>query len=617
MADIAAILDLGKTNLKLLAIDSDGRVLDSLTAGNRPAAAPPYLHLDARAVWDWLLPALQRLAARHPIRAIVPCAYGSTAALIDGSGLVLPIMDYEADPPEEIKAAYAEAAPSFDEACAPTNPGGLTLGRQVFWQSRAFPEEFGRVRHILPNAQFWAWRLSGVAATEVTSLGAQTHLWAPKAGDYSSLVDRQGWRPLFPPMRKAWDVLGPITPEVAAATGLPPETPVLCGIHDSSANYLRYLAAGMSDFTLMSTGTWVINFNAAQPLDGLDPARDTCSNTDIHGNPIACSRFMGGREFDILADGAPPEAATLDDVAALIAAGTMALPSFTDSGGPFPGTGGKGRIVGPEPKTPAARVALATLYTALMCSESIDVIGSTNDVVIDGALARNDLFCRLLADLRLGQTIRVSTTGDGTALGASRLCWWQDAGTRTEISLSRVTSPTLGGLADHEAMWRELSVGHVAGSSERIDAYNLGTTAIPEIVEPISTRAKDPVDVAISSTSQKLEVEVDPSDPISPSDVRRSVQEIREGDQVFEHYECTVYEFERDGAFCEAREDHLGSREVTILGPYSVLDRNTKLDAPEFRADVLAYLKRRYDVILELRGSGYARVWRRPPRQRR
>jgi len=204
-------------------------------------------------------------------------------------------------PPEEIETTYAEATPDFDEVCAPTNPGGLTLARQVFWQSRAFPEQFAHTRHILPNAQHWAWRLSGVAATEITSLGAQTHLWAPKANDYSSLVDREGWRPLFPPMRKAGDVLGPITAEGATATGLPADTPVLCGIHDSNANYLRYLATGMTDFTLMSAGTWVISFNAAQPLHALDPARDTASNTDVYGNPVACSRFIGGREFDILA----------------------------------------------------------------------------------------------------------------------------------------------------------------------------------------------------------------------------------------------------------------------------------------------------------------------------
>ncbi len=41
MPNIVAVLDLGKTNLKLLAIDADGRILDGETAENRPVAGPP------------------------------------------------------------------------------------------------------------------------------------------------------------------------------------------------------------------------------------------------------------------------------------------------------------------------------------------------------------------------------------------------------------------------------------------------------------------------------------------------------------------------------------------------------------------------------------------------
>ena len=52
-------------------------------------------------------------------------------------------------------------------------------------------------------------------ASEVTSLGAHTDLWRPNEGDLSSMVDRLGWRRLFPPMRKAWDTLGTLKPEVA------------------------------------------------------------------------------------------------------------------------------------------------------------------------------------------------------------------------------------------------------------------------------------------------------------------------------------------------------------------------------------------------------------------
>src|SRR3546814_6408846 len=88
------------------------------------------------------------------------------------------------------------------------------------------------------------------------------------------------------------DVCSSDLAEAAAATGLPATTPVLTGIHDSNANFFRYRAAGFDDFTLMSTGTWLITFNAAQPLDRLDPARDTNSTTDVAGAPVAYSRFI-------------------------------------------------------------------------------------------------------------------------------------------------------------------------------------------------------------------------------------------------------------------------------------------------------------------------------------
>src|SRR3546814_13551116 len=113
-------------------------------APNRPLPGPPYPHVDVDHVWRWLLDALASAGRRHLIRAIVPCAYGSTAALVGDDGLAMPVMDYEADPPDAVKHAYAEAAPPFAEVYAPTNPGGLTLGRQLFWQERAGPEALDR-----------------------------------------------------------------------------------------------------------------------------------------------------------------------------------------------------------------------------------------------------------------------------------------------------------------------------------------------------------------------------------------------------------------------------------------------------------------------------------------
>src|SRR4029453_18778105 len=121
----------------------------------------------------------------------------------------------------------------------------------LFWQARMFPEDFARTATILMYPQYWAFRLSGVRANEVTSLGCHTDLWDYHGGDYSALVDRMGWRNLMAPVRPPADVLGPILPKIAAATGLDPATPVHCGIHDSNASLLPHLVRRRQPFSVV------------------------------------------------------------------------------------------------------------------------------------------------------------------------------------------------------------------------------------------------------------------------------------------------------------------------------------------------------------------------------
>ena len=82
-------------------------------------------------------------------------------------------------------------------------------------------------------------KLTGVAASEVTSLGCHSDLWNPHARAFSTLVGEMGWRRLFPPMRRAADMLGSLLPEIATRTGIDPETPVACGIHDSNGSNIE------------------------------------------------------------------------------------------------------------------------------------------------------------------------------------------------------------------------------------------------------------------------------------------------------------------------------------------------------------------------------------------
>lgn len=445
------VLDVGKTNSKLFVFDRRGRILDQVARPSASLPGPPYLHLDSEGVWRWLIEQLGTMAARWPIDTLVTTTHGASAALIDDDGLVLPMLDYEFEPPAAFAATYEAAAPSFAESFAPVLPGGINLGRQLFWQQQAFPDAFRRARHILCYPQYLAWRLCGVAASEVTSLGTHTHLWAPNRGGFSSLVERQGWTGLFPPLRRAWEALGPIRPAIAAQTGLRPDCRVLCGIHDSNAALLLYLKALGRGFALASTGTWMILLRPDQPLERLDPARDTVANVDVDGRPVATARFMGGREYQILAGDGAAVPITADDVAGIVAAQTYALPSFAPAG-PFPDR--KGRIVGPAPQTPAARAALATLYAALMTDVGFDLLEAQDALLIDGGFAANPLYGGLLGALRPRQSVQVNRAHEGTATGASLLASWHDPNATVPLVLEPCPAVAIEGLHAYAAEWR-------------------------------------------------------------------------------------------------------------------------------------------------------------------
>ena len=451
-----AVLDVGKTNLKLVLVEGDGRVRHSVTTANRPLAGPPYPHADVEAIWGWFLKELAQAPGRAAIAALVPVAHGASAALLAGEELALPVLDYEHAGPDEVGTEYAALVDRFAQSLTPELPQGLNLGRQILWQQRAFPERFAKVTDILPYPQYWAFRLSGRKASEVTSLGCHTHLWRPRERSFGGLVERAGWRPLMPPLRPAFEPLGTIRPELAGATGLDPACRVLCGIHDSNASYLRHRARQAPPFTVVSSGTWVICMAAGGAQDGLDPARDMLANVDVNGDPVPCARFMGGREFALIA-GRESGFAGCDaaDLGALIEAGVMALPAFGGGSGPF---GGRlGEIVPQPPHGPRARAALATLYAALVTDFCLDLLQAQGPLIIEGSFVGNPVFPGLLAALRTEQSVLVSDDATGTAAGAALLARWPSSAPPASRDHGPCAALDLEGLDRYRRAWRERS----------------------------------------------------------------------------------------------------------------------------------------------------------------
>ncbi len=415
-----AIIDVGKTNAKVALVGAeDGAELALRTSANPVRNDGPYPHFDVARLWDFILDALSSLNGETAIDAIAITAHGSAGAFIatdpEGDGLAMPILDYEHPAPAELAAEYDAVRPDFSETLSPRLPGGLNLGAQIFWQERRFPDAFQAATAYVNYPQYWAWRLSGVAATERCSMGAHSDLWNPRKLAWSSLVERLEWTKKLAPLRPAFDRLGPVRPALAKKLGFDPATAVHCGIHDSSASLLPHLKERNPPFAVVSTGTWVILFAVGGDIDRLDPQRDTLANVSaLGGDPVPCARFMGGREFELLTGGNPakPSDANLERV---IAERIMALPTFVPGVGPFPR--GKGRWSrDPAALSAGERNAAASLYLALMTAESLMLAGAAGPIIVEGPFARNDVFCSALSAIA-GRPVEPSDAGTGTMLG--------------------------------------------------------------------------------------------------------------------------------------------------------------------------------------------------------
>jgi sugar (pentulose or hexulose) kinase len=369
----------------------------------------------------------------------------------------MPMMDYEEEAPRRVDEAYRRLAGSIEERGSPIMPGNAHLARQLLWIDMEWPEAVARARWFLGGPQYWAWRLSGVAAMEVTYLAAQTHLWNVRDRSFTLVVEERRWRRLLPDVAPAWTVLGRLKAEYARRYDLSSGIEILCGIHDSSANFYRYQQAGFRDLAVISTGTWIVGLSDAIDRQAFAPTDTVIRNADVRGDPLAGILVMGGREFAILARETGDEPVDAQSVAELVASDTMALPSFVKDDGAFPGSAGMGRIIGPMPATQEARRALALLYVALLTDASLDALGSAPTTVLDGSFVKDRLYATLVASLRPDERILFSNDAYGTAAGAALLA---DHAKRTRPAPVVVQSPgpaRIAGLDQYRRRWRQLA----------------------------------------------------------------------------------------------------------------------------------------------------------------
>ncbi|OBQ57962.1 FGGY-family carbohydrate kinase [Mesorhizobium erdmanii] len=448
-----AVLDFGKTNSKLFVFGQDGRILDERRTQPQWTRQNGFSVLDEAALHDWALDAVANAVEDHGVEGVMVSGHGCTFALVNETALTHPILDYEQEPPPEIAARIDRLIPDFAETFSPRLPLGFNYGCHMLWLQEVDPDAFAAATSILGYPQYWSWRLGGRPVSEVSYLGCHSHLWAPRARDFSSLVDAQDWRGQMPAFARAGAVVGE-----RQLGGVARPIAIHNGVHDSNAALHAYRRQALGPLTVVSTGTWVIVLNPDCPLEALDRGRDMLVNVDVDGGPVPTIRFMGGREFADISGGWQGAIAP-GSIQQAIDAGFMALPSFAPGG---PMSGHRGEIIGGTPSA-GERAAMALLYVALMVDLCLDLIHSQNTVIVDGGLNAGGLLAGLLAELRPAQAFLQGATLEGSATGAAALAFECVGREFAAEAPEPVRATRFTGLAGYRDAWRDRVAGQGGG----------------------------------------------------------------------------------------------------------------------------------------------------------
>jgi xylulokinase len=260
--DLVLGLDVGTTNIKCLALDSDGRIVaqgSEPTPRSHPRSG--WTDFEPGPIWDAACQAIRavvsQLERREAIKGIAVSSLAESVVPIDSEGqpLAPAIAWFDLRTTAEYEWICDRVGYETLFEISGLNPDPMFGLCKILWVKNNNRPAFEKARCWLHLADYVAFRLCGVPATD-PSLACRTlaydlhrRVWATEITEAAG-IDRS----YFPPVCQSGTALGVITPTSARATNLSETTIVSVGLHDHISG--AFAAGGLSAGVLLdSIGT--------------------------------------------------------------------------------------------------------------------------------------------------------------------------------------------------------------------------------------------------------------------------------------------------------------------------------------------------------------------------
>jgi sugar (pentulose or hexulose) kinase len=297
---VIAIFDVGKTNKKLFLFDSRYQMVFEKSAQFKETVdedGEPCENLESlqTSVFSSLREVLKM--EEFEVKAVNFSGYGASFVYLDENGQPLtPLYNYlKAYPPQLQKQFYDQygGEQEFSKITASPVLGSLNSGMQLYRIKYERPELFEKIRYALHLPQYLSYLITGIPATDITSIGCHTNLWNFTTRQYHEWVIKEGLLEKFPAIGEG---------DKAVFVDFEGH-PLACGIglHDSSAALIPYLMNFKEPFILISTGTWCISMNPfnEDPLTVAELEQDCLCYLTYEARPVKASRLFAGHEHEV------------------------------------------------------------------------------------------------------------------------------------------------------------------------------------------------------------------------------------------------------------------------------------------------------------------------------
>ncbi|MEP7323547.1 MAG: FGGY family carbohydrate kinase [Saprospiraceae bacterium] len=294
-----AILDIGKTNKKILVFDQDYQVVyEQMDELNETIDEDGFPCEDLGLLISWIMDNVSAILKdpAYAIKAINFSAYGASFVFIDEAGQPIPpLYNYLKPLDQKIKDDFFNTyGGETNMALATSSPslGLLNSGLQLFRLKYQLESKYNKINIALHLPQFCTYLLTHIPCSEITSIGCHTMLWDYSKMDYHNWVYREQIDQKYPGLKPATEVIS-----------IEFENKKLCvgtGLHDSSAALIPYLIRQGDPFILLSTGTWCIALNPFNDttLTTYELSQDCLCYITYEKKPVKASRLFLGHEYE-------------------------------------------------------------------------------------------------------------------------------------------------------------------------------------------------------------------------------------------------------------------------------------------------------------------------------